>query len=58
MQRLGALTLPLPAGERCTTRVDVDVPAGRKDGKLSLRIRNTIGARDSDDLKFKCAVPR
>jgi len=58
VQRLGAFSLPLPAGERCTTRIDVDVPAGRKDGKLSLRVRNAVGARDTDNLKFKCTVPR
>ena len=58
VQRLGALSLPLPPGERCTTRVDVDVPAGRKDGKLSLRVRNPLGGRDSDNFKFKCVVPR
>jgi cysteine-rich repeat protein len=58
VQRLGTLSLPLPAGERCTARVDVDVPAGRKDGKLSLRVRNLLGSRDSDNFKFKCVVPR
>ncbi len=58
VERLGAFTLPLPAGERCTTRIDVDVPAGRKDGKLSLRVRNQLGARDTDNLKFKCTVPK
>jgi cysteine-rich repeat protein len=58
VQRLGAFSLPLPAGERCTTRIDVDVPAGRKDGKLSLRVRNPVGARDTDNLKFKCVVPK
>jgi cysteine-rich repeat protein len=58
VQRLGAFSLPLPAGERCTTRIDVDVPAGRKDGKLSLRVRNAVGSRDTDNLKFKCTVPR
>jgi hypothetical protein len=56
-QRLGAFSLPLPPGERCTSRIDIDVPAGRKDGKLSLRIRNPLGDRDSDNLKFKCQLP-
>src|SRR5262245_40053025 len=58
VQRLGALSLPLPAGEHCTTGIDIDVSAGRKDGKLSLRVRDAVGARDSDNLKFKCTVPR
>lgn len=57
VQRLGGFALPLPPGERCTTRVDVDVPAGRKDGKLSLRIRNPLGDRDTDNFKFKCVAP-
>ena len=39
------------------SRIDVDVPAGRKDGQLSLRIRNPLGGRDTDNLKFTCAVP-
>jgi hypothetical protein len=47
------LSPPLPPGERCTSRIDIDVAAGRKDGKLSLRIRNPLGDRDSDNLKFK-----
>ncbi len=54
VQRLGAFTLPLPAGERCTARIDVDVSAGRKDGKLGLRVRTPLGDRDSDNLKFRC----
>jgi len=58
LQRLGAFSLPLPPGERCTTHIDIDVPAGRKDGKLSLRVRNPLGDRDSDNLKFKCLLPR
>src|SRR5262249_52800209 len=56
VQRLGALSLPLTAGERCTQHVAVDVPAGKKDGKLSLKVRNPLGNRDSDSIKLKCAV--
>jgi hypothetical protein len=57
IQRLDGFSLPLPAGERCTARIDVEVPAVRKDGTLSLRIRSPLGDRDSDNLKFRCAVP-
>jgi hypothetical protein len=55
-QRLGAFTLPLPAGEQCAKRVDVEVTAGKKDGKLSLKVANPLGDRDSDSIKLKCAA--
>jgi len=32
---------PLPPGEQCTQRVDVDVTAGKKQASLSLRTRKT-----------------
>jgi cysteine-rich repeat protein len=57
LQRLGALSLPLPPGERCTTRIDVDVP-GRKEGKLSVRVENPLGGKDTDTVKFKCVPPK
>ena len=57
LQRVGSLAFPLPPGERCTSRIDVDVAAGRKDGKLSLRLRTPLGARDTDNVKFKCVAP-
>src|SRR5262249_13590796 len=55
LQRLGALTLPLPAGERCTQRVNVEATAG-KTAKLSLRASDPLGARDTDSLQFTCAA--
>jgi cysteine-rich repeat protein len=55
-QRLGEFTLPLPAGERCAKRVDVDVTAGKKDGKLSLKVSDPLGDRDTDSIKLKCAA--
>jgi hypothetical protein len=55
LQRLGTLTLPLPAGERCTQRVNVEATAG-KTTKLSLKVSDPLGARDSDSLQFKCAA--
>jgi hypothetical protein len=57
LQRLGALSLPLPAGEQCTQRVNVEATAG-KTTKLSLRMSDPLGARDSDSLQFKCQAPR
>ena len=53
-QRIGALSLPLPLGEQCTQRVDVDVTAGKKPASLALRTRNAAGARDSDSIKLRC----
>jgi hypothetical protein len=55
-QRLGAFTLPLPAGEQCTQRVNVDAISG-KTTKLSLRTSDALGARDNDSLQFKCERP-
>src|SRR5262249_9723926 len=52
LQRLGALTLPLPAGEHCTERVNVEATAG-KTTKLSLKGSDPLGARDSDSLQVK-----
>jgi len=57
LQRLGTFSLPLPAGERCTQRVNVDVTAGKSQGKLSLRVGNPLGDRDSDSIKVKCLKP-
>jgi cysteine-rich repeat protein len=57
LQRLGALSLPLAPGERCTSRIDVDV-RGRKEGKLSVRVQNPVGKKDTDTLKFKCVPPK
>jgi hypothetical protein len=54
LQQLGTFTLPLPAGERCTERLNVDVTAGKSQGKLSLRVGNPLGDRDSDSIKVKC----
>jgi hypothetical protein len=53
-QRIGALSLPLPAGEQCTQRVDVDVTAGKQQANLLLRTRNPSGAKDSDSIKLRC----
>jgi hypothetical protein len=52
LQRIGAFTLPLPAGEHCTQRVNVEATAG-KTTKLSLKVSDPLGARDSDSLQFK-----
>jgi cysteine-rich repeat protein len=52
----GADSVPLPAGERCAKRVDVDVTAGKKDGKLSLKVSDPLGDRDTDSIKLKCAA--
>jgi len=56
LQRLGAFTLPLPAGEQCTQRVNVEATAG-KTTKLSLKVSDPLGAHDSDSLQFKCVRP-
>jgi hypothetical protein len=53
---LGAFTLPLPPGEQCAKRVDVEVTAGKKDGKLSLKVGDPLGDRDTDSIKLKCAA--
>ena len=53
LQRLGAFTLPLQAGEQCTQRVNVEATAG-KTTKLSLKVSDPLGAHDSDSLQFKC----
>ena len=53
-QRIGALSLPLPLGEQCTQRVDVDVTAGKKQGSFSLRTRDVAGTKDSDSIKLRC----
>jgi cysteine-rich repeat protein len=55
-QRLGAFTLPLPAGEHCTQRVNIDATSG-KTTKLSLKTSDALGARDNDSLQFKCERP-
>ncbi|HKA28514.1 MAG TPA: hypothetical protein VKH82_03995 [Candidatus Binatia bacterium] len=57
LQQLGTFTLPLPAGERCTQRVNVDVTAGKSQRKLSLRVGNPFGDRDTDSIKVKCLKP-
>ena len=36
--------------------VRATVPDGRKDGKLSLKVANPLGDRDSDSIKLKCAA--
>ncbi len=55
LQRLAAFSLPLPAGERCTQRIDIDVPAGKKQASLALRTRDTLGDKDSDSIKLRCS---
>ena len=39
--------------------LNVDVTAGKSQGKLSLRVGNPLGDRDTDSIKVKClkAVP-
>jgi cysteine-rich repeat protein len=51
--RLGQLSLPTPAGEVCTRRVDVDVAAG-KQAQVALRTLDAVGDRDSDSIKLRC----
>jgi cysteine-rich repeat protein len=53
LQRLGAFTLPLPAGEHCTQHVNVEATAG-KTTKLSLKVSDPLGGRDTDSIQFKC----
>jgi cysteine-rich repeat protein len=53
LQRLAAFTLPLPAGEHCTQRVNVEATAG-KTTKLSLGVSDPLGGRDTDSIQFKC----
>jgi cysteine-rich repeat protein len=55
--QLGKFTLPLPAGEHCTQHVNVDVTAGKGQGKLSLRVADPLGGRDTDSIKLKCLKP-
>jgi len=54
-QRVGALSLPLPPGEQCTQRVDVDVTAGKKQASLSLRTRKP--RRDQGQRLDQAQVP-
>ena len=47
--------LPLAAGETCTRRVDVDLPAGRSRLVLRTSATSATGAVDRDGLKLGCA---
>jgi cysteine-rich repeat protein len=55
--QLGAVPLPRPPGERCTGRIDVEVPAGRRGATVGLRVRG-LGGNDSDVLKLRCEPAR
>jgi len=57
LAQLGALSLPLPAGERCTGRVDVEVPVGRRGVAVGLVARGEAGS-DKDTIKLRCESPR
>jgi len=54
LQKLGAVPLPTGPGERCTSRMDLDVPVGR--AKLSIRTKTTasVGPADRDALLLSC----
>jgi len=54
LQKLGAVPLPVGPGERCTGRMDLDVPVGRT--KLSIRTKVTpsAGQSDRDALLLTC----
>jgi hypothetical protein len=54
--KLGGVHPASPPGEQCAKRVDVEVTAGKKDGKLSLKVGDPLGDRDTDSIKLKCAA--
>lgn len=53
---VGALGPPVGPGEECTSRVEVEVPAG-KSLRLATRATLASGKRDSDSLKLSCRAP-
>src|SRR6266849_1857649 len=53
---LGRLPLPTPgAGEVCSERIDLDVPAGKAKLVVSADATTADGVRDRDTLKLTCA---
>jgi cysteine-rich repeat protein len=54
---LGGLGFPVGPGERCTRRMDVDVPAGRAKLTIHTLARRTGASSDSDTVKLVCAAP-
>jgi cysteine-rich repeat protein len=57
VSRLSALGSPVGPGERCTQRIDVPVPIGRKGVSVQLRATSAAGLRDTDSLKLRCVAP-
>lgn len=57
VSRLAALGSPVGPGERCSRRIDVPVPVGRKGVSLQLRVASPAGSRDTDSLKLRCQAP-
>lgn len=51
---IAALGLPTAPGERCTSRIEVDVPVGKKGLKLRTRALLASGGGDGDALKLVC----
>jgi cysteine-rich repeat protein len=51
------LVLPQPAGEKCTRRIDLDLPAGRSKLTIRTQAQSANGPTDRDNLKLGC-LPR
>jgi cysteine-rich repeat protein len=51
------LVLPQPAGEKCTRRIDLDLPAGRSKLTIRTQAQSAAGPTDRDSLKLSC-LPR
>ncbi len=56
-QALRSIAFPAGPGERCTERVEVDVPLTPKPLSLKVRTRLATGKVDVDVLKLKCIAP-
>jgi cysteine-rich repeat protein len=51
------LAFPLPPGEKCTRRIDLDLPAGRTKLIVRTQAQSGAGPTDRDGLKLAC-LPR
>jgi cysteine-rich repeat protein len=51
------LTFPVGSGEVCTSRINVDLPVGRRRFVLRTRTHRSDGPSDNDVLQLLCAAP-
>jgi cysteine-rich repeat protein len=54
LDAFAAVGLPVGPGERCTRRIDVDVPAGKRYLTLKTKTIGASGAVDRDTLRLRC----